>query len=396
MLAVFNQAQKLGRKFVVSVCAVAAAVVLAACDPGTIGGSSGRSINTNKPVPVALLVPRGSAQQGDSVLAQSLENAARLAIADLDDVQIDLRVYDTAGDPALAASAASKAISDGARIILGPVYAEAANAAGVAAAKRNVNVLTFSNNSSIAGGNVFVMGPTFSNTAKRIVGYAKTQGKDNLVVLSDNNTAGMAGRDATQQAAVDVGANVAGRISYDLSQQGVINAIPSISDAVRQSGADGIVLTANSAGALPLLTQLLPEAGLRPEDVQYMGLTRWDIPAQTLALPGVQGGWFALPDPSTTDKFRSRYQNTYGVAPHAIGSLAYDGIAAIGALVAAGQSDALTSTALTQPAGFRGASGVFRLNPDGTNQRGLAIATIQEQKVIILDPAPQSFGGAGF
>ena len=396
MFAVFNQAQKLGRKFALSVSALAAAAVLAACDPVTLGGTGGPSINTSKPVPVALLVPRGSAQQGDTVLAQSLENAARLAIADLDGVQIDLRIYDTAGDPALAASAAAQAISEGARIILGPVYAEAANAAGLEAAKRNVNVLAFSNNSSIAGGNVFVMGPTFANTANRIVSYAKAQGKDDLVVVSDNNAAGMVGRDAIQQAAVSTGSNVAGSISYDLSQQGVINAIPSISDAVRQSGADGLVLTANSAGALPLLTQLLPEAGVRPDDVQYMGLTRWDIPAQTLALPGVQGGWFALPDPGTTAQFRSRYQNTYGAAPHAIGGLAYDGIAAIGALVAAGQSDALTSTALTQPAGFRGASGVFRLNPDGTNQRGLAIATIQEQKVIILDPAPQSFGGAGF
>ena len=396
MFAVFNQARKLGHKFALSASAVAAAVVLAACDPVTLGTNSGPSINTSKPVPVALLVPRGSAQHGDAVLAQSLENAARLAIADLDGVQIDLRVYDTAGDPARATSAAAQAITEGARIILGPVYAEAANAAGLEASKRNVNVLAFSNNSSIAGGNVFVLGPTFSNTANRIVTYAKRQGKDDLVVVSDNNAAGVVGRDAIQQAAVGAGSNIAGSISYDLSQQGVINAIPSISDAVRRSGAEGVVLTANSAGALPLLTQLLPEAGVRPADVQYMGLTRWDIPAQTLALPGVQGGWFALPDPGTTAQFRSRYQATYGAAPHAIGGLAYDGIAAIGALVAAGQSDALTSAALTQSAGFRGASGVFRLRPDGTNERGLAIATIQEQKVIILDPAPQSFGGAGF
>ena len=396
MFAVFNRAQKLGRKFALSASAIAAAAFLAACEPVSLGTGSGPSINTSKPVPVALLVPRRSAQQGDAVLAQSLENAARLAIADLDGVQIDLRIYDTAGDPARATSAAAQAISEGARIILGPVYAEAANAAGLEAAKRNVNVLAFSNNSSIAGGNVFVMGPTFANTANRIVTYAKRQGTDDLVVVSDNNAAGLVGRDAIQQAAVGAGSNIAGSISYDLSQQGVINAIPSISDAVRRSGAEGVILTANSAGALPLLTQLLPEAGVRPADVQYMGLTRWDIPAQTLALPGVQGGWFALPDPGTTAQFRSRYQSTYGAAPHAIGGLAYDGIAAIGALVAAGQSDALTSTALTQPAGFRGASGVFRLRPDGTNERGLAIATIQEQKVIVLDPAPQSFGGAGF
>ena len=86
----------------------------------------------------------------------------------------------------------------------------------------------------------------------------------------------------------------------------------------------------------------------------------------------------------------------YGTAPHPIGGLAFDAIAAIGALASQGSGDALTRGALTQGAGFRGASGIFRLNGDGTNTRGLAVATIQEGQVTILSPAPQSFGGFGF
>ncbi|NIZ13950.1 penicillin-binding protein activator [Phaeobacter sp. HF9A] len=390
MFAVFNRA----RKIVLTATAVAATAVLSACNPGTITGG-GPTINTSKPVPVALLVPRGSAQHGDDVLAKSLENAARLAIADLNGVQVDLRVYDTAGNPQTAANAATQAVQDGARIILGPVYAEAANAAGIAAAKRGVNVLAFSNNSSIAGGNVFVLGSTFDNTANRLTQYATRQGKRTMVVVSGNNAAGMAGRAAIQQAAVQNGVTMAGNVSFDLSQQAVINAIPTITKSVRQSNADMLFMTATTSGALPLLSQLLPESGIKTTDVQYVGLTRWDIPAQTLALPGVQGGWFALPDPAKSEAFRARYQATYGAAPHPIGGLAYDGIAAIGALVSAGNSEALTGAALTQPAGFQGTGGIFRLRPDGTNERGLAIATIQDQKVVILDPAPRSFPGAG-
>ncbi|MFY1708004.1 penicillin-binding protein activator [Tritonibacter scottomollicae] len=390
MFAVFNRA----RKIALTATAVAATALVAACDPGAISGG-GPTINTSKPVPVALLVPRGSAQHGDGVLAQSLENAARLAIADLNGVKVDLRVYDTAGNPQTAANVAAQAVNDGARIILGPVYAEAANAAGIAAAKRGVNVLAFSNNPSIAGGNVFVMGATFDNTASRLTQYAKRQGKSTMVVVSGNNAAGQAGRAAIQQAAVQSGMTIAGNVSYDLSQQGVINAIPTISQNVRQSNADVMLMTATTAGALPLLTQLLPEAGVKTTDVQYMGLTRWDIPAQTLELPGVQNGWFALPDPQKSAAFRARYQSTYGAAPHPIGGLAYDGIAAIGALVSAGNSGALTGAALTQPAGFQGTGGIFRLRPDGTNERGLAIATIQDKKVVIIDPAPRSFPGAG-
>jgi len=386
MFAVFNPARKAALIFL----ALASAVFLASCDT-TIGG--GPTINTSKPVPVALLVPKGSPQSGDAVLAQSLENAARMAIADLEGVQIDLRVYDTAGSPATASTVAIQAVTDGAQIILGPVYAEAANAVGVAVRNRNVNVLSFSNNPSIAGGNVFVLGPTFSNTANRLVRYATSQGKSNMLVVHSNDVAGQLGRDAIQQATNSAGAQIAGSVTYDRSQQGVISAVPQIRDQVVATGAQAMFTTATTAGALPLLSQLLPEAGVDPTVTQYIGLTRWDIPAQTLALPGVQGAWFALPDPGVSQRFRTRYQTAYGGAPHPIGGLAYDGIAAIGALVGAGKSDALTGAALTQAAGFQGVSGIFRLRGDGTNERGLAVATIQNRQVVVIDPAPTSFAG---
>jgi len=390
MFNVFSRTRKALR-----LCAaVTAGLALAACDTVSIGGG-GPSIDTSKPVPVALLVPKGSAQSGDPILAQSLENAARLAIADLNGVKIDLRVYDTAGDAATAASQPSKAINEGARIILGPVYAEAANAAGNAARQRNINVLSFSNNPGIAGGNVFIMGPTFSNSAQRLAGYAARQGKRKIVVVHSDDIAGQLGKSAIQGAVNAAGGSIAGSISYDLSQQSVIGSVPRIRDAVRSNGADAVFFTSNTAGALPLLTQLLPETGISSETSQFIGLSRWDIPSQTLELPGVQNGWFALPNPAKTAQFRSRYQAAYGAPPHPIGGLAYDGIAAIGALVSAGNRDALTGAALTQGAGFQGVGGIFRLRPDGTNQRGLAVATIQNKQVVVIDPAPASFSGPG-
>ncbi|MGB7244245.1 MAG: penicillin-binding protein activator [Sulfitobacter sp.] len=375
------------------------AMILSACDPGAFGGlgsAGGPSINTSAPVPVALLVPRGSGAAGDDVLAQSLENAARLAMRDLDGVTIDLRVYATAGNARTAASQAIAAVNDGAKIILGPVYAEAANAAGNAVANRGVNVLSFSNNASIAGGNVFVLGPTFDNTARRLVGYSKSQGKGKIVIVHAQDVAGQLGRNAIQNAISANGATLSGSVEYAPSQQDVVAAVPRIKSIVDSSGANAVFMTTSSASALPLLTQLLPEAGVRPETTQFIGLTRWDIPAQTLSLPGVQGGLFALPDPAASSAFSAKYQGAYGSSPHPIGGLAFDGIAAIGALVSAGKSNALTGAALTQGAGFRGASGVFRLRANGSNERGLAVASIQDNRVVIVSGAPQSFGGVGF
>lgn len=388
MFAVFQSARKSSR-----ILAVLAALTLTACEPINLSGLGGNQINPGRPVPVALLVPRGSGNSGDDVLAQSLENAARLAVAELDGAEIDLRVYGTAADPQTAATAAEQAVSDGAKIILGPVYAEAANAVGLAMADKNVNVLSFSNNASIAGGNVFILGPTFSNTANRLMGYAASRGNTRIVVVHGNDTAGQLGRNAIQNATLSTDAQVVSTVEYELSQEGVSNAAPQIKTAVDQNGANAVFLTSTASGALPLYASLLPSMGVRQPEVQFIGLTRWDIPAQTLSLPGLQGGLFALPNPNRIAAFASRYEAAYGAAPHPIGGLAFDGVAAIGALAAQGNRDALTGAALTQPNGFQGVSGVFRLREDGTNERALAVATIQDNRAVVVDPAPQSFTG---
>ncbi|MEL6451287.1 MAG: penicillin-binding protein activator [Pseudomonadota bacterium] len=399
MFAFFTTARKAARRAAV----LCAALAVAACDPaalgnltgGTIGGSGPR-IDASQPVPVALLIPRGSGQSSDELLAQNLENAARLAMRDLNGVQIDLRVYGTAGNAQTAASQAAQAVNDGAKIILGPLYAEAANAAGVAVSASNVNVLAFSNNTTIAGGNVFVLGATFENTANRLIRYAAAQGRDRIVVVHAQDIAGQLGRNAIQKAISRSGATLVGAVDYPLSQQGVVAAVPRIKSAVDNGAANAVFMTAPTSAGLPLLTQLLPEAGITPANNQYIGLTRWDIPPQTLELPGVQGGWFAMPDPARSNAFRAQYQAAYGGAPHPLAGLAFDGIAAIGALVSRGNPNALSGAALTQGSGFQGATGIFRFLNDGTNERGLAVATVQNNQVTIINPAPRGFGGAGF
>jgi substrate-binding family protein len=359
-------------------------------------GALGPSINTGAPVPVALLIPFGSEEANNDVLATSLQNAAQLAVTDLGDVKIDLRVYPTGGTTAGAADAARKAVNEGAKIILGPVFADAANAAGAAVSSRGVSVLSFSNNTQIAGGNVYVLGHTFKNTADRLIRYAATQGFGNVLVVHANNLTGQIGRESVERAAANSGATFTGAASYEFSQEGVIAAVRDIAQQVRDTDTNAIMFASDTAGALPILAQLLPENGIDPKEFKFMGLTRWDIPTQTLSLSGLQGGWFALPDPSLSGSFRDRYSQAYGRPPHPLAGLAYDGVAAIGALIKSGKGSALSKANLTQPSGFAGVNGVFRLLPDGTNERAMAVVEIDNNQVKVIDPAPRSFGAVGF
>lgn len=387
------------RKALSRVAALAALAWLAACGPiilpgQTTGGPTLR-IDPGAPVVVALLVPSGSAVGSDAFIAQNLENAARMAIADLTGVTIDLRVYATAGDPAQAAAAATSAVADGAHVILGPLYAEEANAAGVAIAGSGVNLLAFSNNATIAGGNVFILGPTFRNTADRLVRYGQRTGIASYMIVHAEDLQGAVGRDAIASAVRNAGADVAGIQSYPLSQEGIQAAAPRIAAATQAAGADAVFLTAGVNADLPFLATALPEAGLSPAATRYIGMTRWNAVPQALSLPGLQGGLFAIPDPQMSAIFEGRYGTAFGEAPHPLAGLAYDGIAAIGALVARGDPAALSRGSLTQGQGFQGTAGIFRLLPDGTNERGLAVAEVRNNQVVILELAPRSFGGAG-
>ncbi len=383
------------RKRMRGVLAGISLMALAACDPALLSGAlpsggAGQALEAGEAVPVALLLPKSDGAGGP--VARSMENAVRLAIADLaGKAQIDLRVYDTAGSASTAAARAQQAVDAGAKIIIGPLFAEAANAAGAAVVDDNVVVLSLSNNTSIAGGNVFVMSTNFDNKANRLLGYAKRQGKSSAVIVHQNNLGGTVGRDAFAAAAVRNGIAVAETVGYDFSPAAATAAGTRAASAMRSTGADTLLITAEAAGSLSFVAGTLPSSSSSGN--QYVGLTNWNI-SQVLALPSLQGGWFTTEDPGRINAFNARYRSSNGAAPHALASGAYDAMAAIGTLAAAGNRNALNVRGLTRGQGFEGAAGIFRLLPNGTVERGLAIARVTNNSMVVIDPAPRSFGGS--
>jgi hypothetical protein len=347
------------------------------------------------PVKVALLLPKSD--QTAATVAQSLENAARLAIADNPRRPVELTVYDTAGQAATAAAQAQAAVDAGAQIILGPLFGAAANAVGRAVADEGVTVLSFSNTPSIAGGNVFVLGQTFENTADRLLSFAARQGRGSMVLLHPADQTGQIARVAVEQAAARAGLRVIAAEGYPLSVEGVAGTAQR-ARASAQAGADTVFITTDATNAaMPMLLQMLPENGLTPGDVQYIGLTRWDIRPDLFTLPGAEGSWFAVPDRASQQAFEARYSQTFGSTPHPLSGLAYDGIAAIMGIASGnGATAQLDTGALTRSSGFQGAGGRFRLLEDGTTSRALAVATIQMRQVTILDPAPSGITASAF
>ncbi len=380
--------------------AIAASMLgLAACDPVVITGGSSQ-VDPNAPVVVALFVPLGSGNSVTDQLAQNLVNAAKMAVGDVRGANIDLRVYETAGDPATATAAAVRAIDEGAQIILGPLFSSSATAVAAVARPAGINVLSFSNNPTVAGGNVFILGTTFETIADRLISHTVGAGFGNVAIVHQEGIEGELGRDAVTAAITRNGGAIATTLSYPLSLEQMSEQASAIAEGLRASGANAVFFTDSPLQGLGFMTASLASNRFRTNrDAQFIGLTRWDTSDEVLNTPSLQGGWFTTPDPALLLQFQTRYQLAYATEAHGLSGLAYDGIAAIGAMISAakavGDDNAFSIQRLTDPNGFAGVTGVFRFRSNGTNQRALAIMEVDEGVATMISSAPRSFAVSG-
>ena len=224
--------------------------------------NDGPIINPSTTTKVALLVPSGSTDENQEDLAQNLIRAAKMAITDHPKAKIEMLIFKTAGDPIKAEAAAKKAISQNVKLIIGPLFAKSAESVGKIAAANNINVLSFSNTSSIAGNNVFILGNSFQNTSDRLLGFAYQKGYSKISVVLPDTEAGRVAANSVKLSSKSNNLNFVGSYDYPFSADGIAENAYRITRKIRRSDSDAVVLTADSASGLPLLAEFLLAKGL--------------------------------------------------------------------------------------------------------------------------------------
>jgi ABC-type branched-subunit amino acid transport system substrate-binding protein len=161
------------------------------------------------------------------------------------------------------------------------------------------------------------------------------------------------------------------------------------SAAVAKTSADALMIGQGGA-ILRAIAPSLSFSGLDRDKVKLLGTGLWDDPAverEDMLL----GGWFAAPDPDADAAFNTRYHDAFGANPPQLASLAYDAVSLV-ALLSSGQPyHRFTQRALMDPNGFSGVDGIFRFNPDGTSERGLAVLEVAPDGFHVVSPAPKTF-----
>ena len=370
---------------------------------------------------VALLVPLTGSQ---ARVGKDLLDAAQLALFDIAGEDFELRPYDTLGTARGARAAAERAINDGARLILGPLTAGSTRAAILPARRRDVNILSFSNDRSVAGEGVYVMGFLPHAQVDRVVGYAQAQGLRRFAAVVPDNAYGGAMVDALELATEKTLASVEAVANYRAGADNLPDVIRQFAlyderrtdllqqRAVLEARDDPISKQAlarlgnrETLGEVPFEAVLLPAGGeevlqlapllafydVDPVRVRLLGTWLWDDP--TLGKePNMVGAWFAAPPPEARRDFEARFQTLYGHEPNRLATLAYDAVA-LAAILDAGADagEPYATEALIVPNGFAGVDGIFRLLPSGEVQRGLAVLEIKRDGLSEIDPAPASF-----
>jgi ABC-type branched-subunit amino acid transport system substrate-binding protein len=301
-------------------------------------------------------------------------------------------VKDDGGTAEAARQGAQQALDEGAEIILGPLFAQSVSIVGQVARARNIPIIAFSTDTNVASRGVYLLSFLPESDVRRIVQYAASTGKRSYAALIPDNPYGTVVEAAFKQDVARHGGQIVALERYGHDKAAMAGPVKNVAQAAARADA---IFIPDGGDAVPDVVQALAANGVNTKKIQLLGTGLWDDP-RILAMPALDGGWYAAPDPAGFRAFAARYRARYKQDPVRTATLAYDAVALIAALVKTqAPAQRFSVEVLTNPSGFSGIDGLFRFRPDGTNERGLAVMRVTPSGAQVISPAPKSFGASG-
>jgi len=339
---------------------------------------------------VAIVLPLSGSS---ATLGNALLNAAQMALFELAGPDLTLLPFDSGGTADGAAAAVRQAIGQHVDVIVGPLFAAEVRAVSPIAEAAHVPVLSLSADQSVAGRGTYVMGFLPGQQAVQVAQYAAGQGRMRQAILAPSN---------------EYGRRVAAAVSNGVSASGVVvgpveyydPAALDLSPVLKRllanrqgddAGFDALLLP-DDGQRLRRTGEQWAAQGIPADKVALLGTMLWDD-AHPGEQPALYGGWYAAAPAAGFAEFAKRYTKAFNAAPPRLASLAYDATA-IAIVLGKLSAHDFSPGVLTNPQGFSGVDGLFRLNLDGTNTRAYSIKEVVPNgnaKEIV--PAAKSFSG---
>lgn len=330
--------------------------------------------------PVALLVPLSGT---DSYVGQSLYDAAKLALFNTANHRIALIPLDTKSTEQGAIKALDRAIERGARVVIGPLRSNEVIALKTKTRRNNIPLIAFTNDIEVGENGIYVFGFDVSEQIQRLFQFTFNRGLRTAVAIVPKNALGERLLRDINRVKMDGLVKIFDVIQYDPKSQRHIEDIATIKD----KRYDAIFIPEGGANLKTILSSLLYH-GINLKASKLLGTGLWlDQDAQSM--PALQDAWLVAPSIAGFDKFSGLYFTTYKKQPPRVSSLAFDALQMIAALSKNRTvENPFALDILCKSRGFLGVDGLFRLTEKGDTERGLAVYTITNQQLEVLD-APQ-------
>ena len=351
---------------------------------------------------VGMLLPLSGKNKA---VADDLRNAAILAQFELAGEGYTLSFYDTKGTDEGTVEAFNQAVNENVELILGPLSASEVEAIHSLSFRHNIPVFSFTSDQDKLGGGIYSLALTIPNQTERIIRFACEKGARRLAIMAPDNKAGDLAIDTAKDVADSCGMEITKLAVYNPTfinfEPYVLSVLPEnfvemrkekIAEKKRARLKKGKKEKDKSEEETPLREQLefdalfIADEGNRlksisslfglydiyPEDVLFLGLSKWYEPS--LSNEGsLKGAYFPLLPEQGHKVFSEKFADTYGKKPSRLASLAYDAVALSVALTSRGSPNlAILNTRV----GFLGTDGLFRFTKNGSAERLMSVYKI--------------------
>ena len=330
---------------------------------------------------VALLVPLSGSNAG---VGQSIANATMMALLDSQADTVRITNYDTATG---AAAAAQKAIAEGAQLILGPLLSEDVRVVAPIARAARVPVISFSNDTGVAGGGTYLMGYTPAQSIDRVVDYARGRGVTTFAGLVPNGLYGERASTAFLRAVEGAGGQVVSLQPYGRVAGGIAAAAQRLN---AKAPYDAVLIADGGAAAAAAAPVIKRGSGAT---TRLLGTELWNSESNIAARPTLNGAWFASVSNNLYRQYATKYRARYRTAPYRLSSLGYDAVLLTVRIARDWKMNAaFPESRLRASDGFAGIDGAFRFGRDGVAERALEVQEIRDGTAVTVSPAPTGFG----
>lgn len=399
---------------------------------------------------IAVLLP---IETQNMKVAEDLKNAATMALFDAKSKNTILQFYDTNGTYDDAKEKAKTAVSEGADVIVGPLFAEEVKGASRGAGK--VPVISFTTDTTALSGNVFSIGFLMEQQIKRIVEYAVQNGKSKFAIIVSDSESGRFVRDSFKKYVSQNNAELVADVKYNAkTTTDLMKAVKEVSnfdnrkaeyDEYKQSVKDrydyllklkesnpteyknafdseqflssedelsfmektlsdlekkltisepeydSIFIFGDDINNVLMIGSSLMYYDVHPDKIQYLGTSQLENP-KVYSERAFRGAWYPSVSTKYSGKFDSAYKKYFNRAPIKIASLAYDAVSLVNSL--GEDKGTVEQKDILNPNGWTGINGIFRFKYNGSSERNMDIKQViggAVEKTRIISPAQLNF-----